>query len=93
MTLFNAHFRVAEPRISEEQAEEMFKKGCAIQTDFADSFTGKFNIITILSHDSHVISFVAKVEGDLIDEIYEKVKNVIMENSGEFMWMPSNEQL
>lgn len=65
---------VAEPRISEEQAEEMFKKGRAIQTDFADSFT-------------------AKVEGDSIDDIYEKVKNVIMENSGEFMWIPSNEQL
>lgn len=36
---------------------------------------------------------VAEVEGDSMDELYEEVKKVINNNSGEFMWVPSNEQL
>ena len=35
--------------------------------------------------------FTAIVEGDSIDSIYEKVKQVICESSGKNIWVPSNE--
>lgn len=35
--------------------------------------------------------FTAMVEGETIDGIYEKVKQVIVENSAKNIWVPSNE--
>ena len=34
-------FRSAQPRLSNEQAQQMFDKGRSIEQDFADSFTGQ----------------------------------------------------
>ena len=35
--------------------------------------------------------FTAIVEGDNIDSIYEKVKQIILDNSSKNIWVPSNE--
>lgn len=36
---------------------------------------------------------IAIVEGDSLNDIYTKVKNVIHEQSGNYIWVPSNETL
>ena len=37
--------------------------------------------------------FTAVVQGDTPEEIYEKVKEVILEQSGDTIWVPSKEKL
>ncbi|XP_064393850.1 disks large 1 tumor suppressor protein-like [Halichondria panicea] len=37
--------------------------------------------------------FTAVVEGDSVEDIYTKVKNVIHEQSGSFIWVPSSENI
>ena len=37
--------------------------------------------------------FTAIVEGDTPEEIYERVKEVILEQSGDTIWVPSKEKL
>lgn len=43
---------------------------------------------------SHVtFHFIAVVDGRSLEEIYEKVKQVIHDNSSDLIWVPSNEEL
>ena len=37
--------------------------------------------------------FTAIIQGDTPEEIYEKVKDVIQEQSGDTIWIPSKEKL
>lgn len=38
-------------------------------------------------------SIAAIVDGDSLTEIYSKVKNVVHEQSGNLIWVPSNDTL
>lgn len=46
------------------------------------------NIITCV-----LLSLTAVVEGSSLDDIYIKVKNVIHEQSGNYIWVPSTENI
>lgn len=37
--------------------------------------------------------FVAIVEANSLEEIYDKIKQVIHDNSSDLIWVPSNEEL
>ena len=40
-----------------------------------------------------LIFYAAVVDGDSLTEIYSKVKNVVHEQSGNLIWVPSNETI
>ena len=40
-----------------------------------------------------VLLYTAIVDGDSLTEIYSKVKNVVHEQSGNLIWVPSNETI
>ena len=48
--------------------------------------------VGVLLHYYNVY-FIAIVEGDSLADIYSKVKNVIHEQSGNYIWVPSNENI
>ena len=39
------------------------------------------------------LSLLAIVDGDSLQDVYAKVKNVIHEQSGNHMWVPSSENI
>lgn len=52
----------------------------------------------ILSHNYDIylsccLFHVAIVTGHSLDDIYEKVKQLIHDNSSDLIWVPSNEEL
>ena len=40
-----------------------------------------------------LFSFSAIVQGDLLEEIYNKIKQIIEDQSGHYIWVPSPEKL
>ncbi len=80
-----------------EISRQILEKGGRIEQEFAEFFTGMFNDYRPTIILRHVCDNVpppaAVVEGDSVEDIYTKAKNVIHEQSGSFIWVPSSENI
>ena len=82
--------------VSLEHAQQMLEKGEKIEQEFAEYFTGmQGKDLCSNPRIFYVVSLCASaiVDGDSLTDIYAKVKNVIHEQSGNHMWVPSSENI
>lgn len=79
-------------RMTEEQAKKTYERALKMEQEFGEYFTGIFVFLyhTIITNTK---PFSAVVQGDTIEEIYTKVKNVVWAQSGPTIWVPSKENL
>ena len=84
-------YRATLTRNSEDQCYAIFEKGQRIEQEFAEYFTGKTPGLAVGVKSSSPPSLAAVMEGDSLAMIYERVKNVIHEQSGNYIWVPSTD--
>ena len=85
--------RAAQPKNSEDISKQIFEKGRRIEQEFAEFFTGLELVNHLVKIWMLYVLILAIVEGDSQSDIYNKVKNIIHEQSGNYIWVPSNEPL
>lgn len=79
-------------RTTDEQAKKTYERALKMEHEFGEYFTGKnFNIRLLQSFLT--VSLTGVVQGDTIEEIYSKVKQLIWSQSGPVIWVPSKESL
>lgn len=83
-----------------EQANKVFDKAVKLEQDFGEFFTGRVRSrfwasigLTVTVRRVFVCAWVAIVQGDSLEEIYNKIKLIIEEQSGPYIWIPSPEKL
>lgn len=83
-------------RMTDEQAKKTFERALKMEHEFGEYFTGKL----LLSENVAEIYFQCfsnghegVVQGDTIEDIYSKVKQLIWSQSGPVIWVPSKESL
>lgn len=84
--------------MTEEQAKKTFERALKMEHEFGEYFTGEAcltfkcrdNLITRLSS---LICCTGVVQGDTVEDIYNKVKKLIWSQSGPAIWVPSKESL
>lgn len=77
--------------MTEDQAKKTFERSLKMEQEFGEYFTGK-EVIKI-KHEINAIFFSGVVQGDTIEEIYNKAKQMIWSQSGKEIWVPSKESL
>lgn len=84
-------------RMTEEQAKKTFERALKMEQEFGEYFTGIYYqnhfYLETQSNPTHIHKISAVVQGDTIEEIYSKVKNVVWAQSGPTIWVPSKENL
>lgn len=84
-------------RMTEEQAKKTFERSLKMEQEFGEYFTGLMQFLYIYSlctlfninHDC----LLAVVQGDTPEDIYNAVKDVITQQSGPSIWVPTKEKL
>lgn len=99
----NVFNREMNKRQTYEQANKVFDKAMKLEQEFGEFFTGNLFFITsclmlwlaigTVAHNCRLCLSAAIVQGDSLDEIYNKIKLIIEEQSGPYIWIPSAEKL
>ena len=94
-----AYCREWNKRMTEDQARKTYDRAMKLEQEFGEYFTGTqlFLIMFFLIWNSLetfcFFLFLAVVQGDMPEEIYAKVKEVIREQSGPTIWVPAKDKL
>lgn len=79
--------------MTEEQAKKTYERSLKMEQEFGEYFTGMI-IDKLIPLCGHLMSlFAAVVQGDTPEDIYEQSKEVIKEQSGPSIWVPTKEKL
>uniref|UniRef100_A0A182J3W0 Guanylate kinase-like domain-containing protein n=1 Tax=Anopheles atroparvus TaxID=41427 RepID=A0A182J3W0_ANOAO len=74
-------------RMTEEQAKKTYERTLKMEQEFGEYFTCE------LKEDASSEEILTIVQGETIEEIYGKVKNIIWSQGGPTIWVPSKESL
>lgn len=81
-------------RTTEEQAKKIYDRALRLEQEFGEYFTGELSqFMDLISWLIDLLLFSAVVQGDTIEDIYSKVKNIVWAQSGPTIWVPSTENL
>lgn len=80
-------------RMSDEQAKKTHERALKMEHEFGEYFTGKLIERTRRLRFAKFYSHSGVVQGDTIEDIYSKVKQLIWGQSGPVIWVPSKESL
>lgn len=80
-------------RMSDEQAKKTHERALKMEHEFGEYFTGKINKLKSEDVMSKFNFNSGVVQGDTIEDIYSKVKQLIWGQSGPVIWVPSKESL
>ncbi|KAB1253054.1 Disks large-like protein 3 [Camelus dromedarius] len=85
-----------------EQANKIYDKAMKLEQEFGEYFTGKNprcaarvtweQWLPVLNNSVFLFTS-AIVQGDSLEEIYNKIKQIIEDQSGHYIWVPSPEKL
>jgi disks large protein 1 len=80
-------------RMTDEQAKKTFERALKMEHEFGEYFTGKSSPHLSPIPPTDPRFFQGVVQGDTIEDIYSKVKQLIWSQSGPVIWVPSKESL
>ena len=103
---FACCFRAWSPGFTEERAQKSYDTFLKLETEFGEYFTGRCPppplsaschtvLITVApaGNRRYLLYVAAQITGNTAEEIYAKVKEVIVDQSGSTIWIPSKDPL